>query len=129
MVTETEGSDSDDEDIVMPLLFYPEDSNKDDYSSKPPSTESTLDPGPPSEKPTNETTSEPYSYALIEPYSPTREGYMGNLPPKGILRYQKGSDLPRLATIEEHTKEGFCGDKWKYGFWSNMRVWSQYKTS
>ena len=38
---------------------------------------------------------------------------MGHLSPKDILRYQKGSDTPIFATLEERTKEAPWGDTWK----------------
>ena len=50
---------------------------------------------------------------LSELSVPTREGYMGYLPPIYIMRYQKGFDTPRLATIEELTKEAPWGENWK----------------
>ena len=65
----------------------------------------TLDPGLPSKKPTEETTSEPNYDALSEYYTPTREGYMGHLAPQYTMRYQKGSDPPIFFTLEECTKE------------------------
>ena len=46
---------------------------------------------------------------------------MGNLPPKDIIRYQKGSDPPRFATIEERTKEDPWGDT------RNIRILGQDK--
>ena len=73
-----------------------------------PSVEPTPEPGPPSETPTKEMTLEHDSDALSEPSTPTREGYMGHLSPKYIVVYQKGSDPPRFATIEELTKESPC---------------------
>ena len=97
----------------MPPLIYPEDSDDEEYLIDPPSADPTPEPGPPSEKPTNETTSEPDSDALSETSSPMREDYMGNLDPKEISRYQKGSDLPRFATLEKRTKESPWGDTWK----------------
>ena len=42
-----------------------------------------------------------------------REDSMGQISPKDILRYQKGSDPTRLATLEERTKEAPCGVTWK----------------
>ena len=57
VVTDTEDSDSDEEDSMMSLLIYPEYSNNDESWSNPPSVEPTHNPGPPSEKPTNEPTS------------------------------------------------------------------------
>ena len=113
MVTYTEESDSDDEGDIMPLLIYPEDSDNKEYPSNPPSTEPTPEPTPPSEKTTKEPTSEPNYDALSEPSAPTMEGYMGKQYPKDIVRYQKWSDPPRLATIEDRTKEDPWGDTWK----------------
>ena len=86
MVTDTEDRDSDDDNIVMAPLIYPEDSNNEESLSNPPSAEPALEPGTPSEKPTEEPTSENYSDALPETYAPTREDPMGPLSLKYIAR-------------------------------------------
>ena len=85
--------------------------------SDPPSTDPTPyltpDPGPPSEKNTKEPTSEPdYDY-LSENSATMREGSMGHLSRKDIMRYQKGSDPPRFSTLEECTKETPWRETWK----------------
>ena len=46
----------------------------------------TPEPGPRSEKPTDEPTLEPNYDALTEILAPTREGSMGNISPKYIVR-------------------------------------------
>ena len=122
MVKDTEGSDSYNKDILIPPLIYPEEFNDEDYLSNPPSTDSTPEPVPPSEKSTKELTSEPDYDSLSEPSAPTREDSMGRLSPNYIVRYQKGSDTPRFATIEEHTKDSPWGDTWK------IRIWGQDKS-
>ena len=63
MVTETEDSNSDDKDSMMPPLIYPGDSNDEESLSNPPSAEPMLEPGTPSEKSTEEPTLEPDSNA------------------------------------------------------------------
>ena len=83
----------------MPPLIYPEESYDEESLSDPTSGDSTLDPGPPSIKPTKELTSEPNSGALSEPSVPTREDSMGHLSQKDTVRYQKGSDPPRFITL------------------------------
>ena len=50
MVTYTEDSDWEDEDSVIPLLIYPEDTNSKDFLSDPTSMEPTPEPGPLREK-------------------------------------------------------------------------------
>ena len=94
-----------DKDSLMPPLIYSEDSNNDYSLRNPPPVEPTLEPGPPSEKTTEEPTSEPDSDALSEPSVPMREDTMGHLSPKDIVRYQKVSYPPMFATLEERTKE------------------------
>ena len=47
---------------------------------------------------------------------------MGNLAPKYIVQYQKGSDPPIFSTLEERTKEDPWGDAWK------IRILGQYKS-
>ena len=89
MVIDTEDRDSDEEYRVMPPLMYPEESDDEEFLSKPPSTETTPDPGPPSKKTTEELTLEPDSDALLEPSAPMREDYMGQLSPKDIVIHQK----------------------------------------
>ena len=42
---------------------------------------------------------------------------MGHLDPKYIVRYQKGSDPPRFATLKERTKEAPWGDTCKIWIW------------
>ena len=37
---------------------------------------------------------------------------MGNLSPKDIVRYHKGSDPPRFSNLEERTKVSPWGDTW-----------------
>ena len=39
--------------------------------------------------------------------------FHGKTSPKRQSRYQKGSDLPIFATLEEHNKEAPWGDTWK----------------
>ena len=92
MVTDIEDINSGDKDIMMPPLIYADkyDDEEDDpreSTGDPTSADPTPEPVPPSEKPTQEPTSEPNYYALSEPLSPTREGYMGHLPSKEIVRY------------------------------------------
>ena len=86
MVTDTENSNADDKDSVIPPLIYPEDPDDDNSQSDPPSTEPTPDPGPPSKRPTEEPTSEPDYDALSQPYALTREDSMSALFPKYIVR-------------------------------------------
>ena len=113
LVADTGDSDSNDEDSVMPPLIYSEDSDNKESPRKLPSTEPTLYPGPPSEEPNEGPTSKPNSDSLLEPSVPRREDSMGNLPPKEIVIYQKGSDPTKFATLEERTKEDPWGDTWK----------------
>ena len=47
---------------------------------------------------------------------------MVHLASKDIVRYRKGSDTPRFATLEEHTKEAPWGDTWK------LWILGQYKS-
>ena len=105
VATDTEDSNSDDKYIVMPPLIYPEESNDKESPSNLPSVDPTPEPGPPSEKPTKEPASEPDYDALSEPSAPTREGSMGHLDLKDIVRYHKESYPPRFATLEKRTKE------------------------
>ena len=86
MVTDTEDRNLYNKDSVIPPLIYLEDYNDNDSSSKPPSVETTPEPGPPREKPTEEPTLEPNYDALSEPSVPTREGSMGHISPKEIMR-------------------------------------------
>ena len=51
VVTYTEESNSDDEDITMPPLIYPEQFNVEESLSNPPYADPTPEPGPPIEKP------------------------------------------------------------------------------
>ena len=116
-----EDINSDDEDSVMPPLICPEESydEEDDpceYPSDPPYVEPTPEPVPPSGKTTKEPTSKPSYHVLSEPSAPIREGYMGHLSPGDIVRYQKGSDLPILSTLDDRTKEAPWIDTWKSGF-------------
>ena len=97
----------------MSPLIYPEEYENEDSLNDPTSAETTPNPVTPSGKPTKEPTSEPDSYALSESSAPTREDSMGHLSPKDIVGYQKVSDPPRFATLEESTKESPWGDTWK----------------
>ena len=76
----------------MPPLIYQEGSDNKDSSRDPPSADLTPDPRPPSEKPTEKPSLEPDYDALSEPSAPMREGSLGEITPKDIVRYQKGSD-------------------------------------
>ena len=129
VVTDTDDSDLDDKDSVMPLLIYPENSEDEEYLRDPPSADPTTEPGTPSEKPTGKLTSKPDYNTLSEPSAPTREDYMGHLSPKDIERYQKGSYPPIFTTLEERTKEAPWGDTRKSVFWAKTRSWRQEKTS
>ena len=40
-------------------------------------------------------------------------GLKGYISPGDIMRYQKGSDLPRVTTLEERTKESPWVETWK----------------
>ena len=73
MAVETEVRYSYYEDSMVSLLIYPEDSDYKYSLSDPPSAYPTLEPVPPSKKPTKWATSEPNSGALSEPSAPTRE--------------------------------------------------------
>ena len=106
----------------MPPLIYLEESDDEEYLINPPSTEPTPDPGPPSKIHTKETTSERNYDALSEPSAPLREGSVGRLSPKDIIRYQKGLDPPRFPTLEERTKEAPWEDTFK------SRILGQYKS-
>ena len=79
----------------------------------PNSADPTTEPGPPSEKNTDEPTLESNSDALSEPSAPTREDSMEYLSPRYKVRYQKGQNPPKFSTIKEHTKEPPWGDTWK----------------
>ena len=103
MVTDTNNSNLDDEDRVIPPSIYPEDSNGEESPRNPPCAEPTPEPGPTIEKPTKEPKSEPDYDAQSEPAAPTREGSMGRLSPKDIVRYHKWSNQPIFATLEERT--------------------------
>ena len=125
--TETEDSESDDEYRVMPPLIYPEDydEEEDDPHESPnylTFTGTTPEPEPPGKKPTNEPTFEDNSDSLSGPSAPTKEFYMGNLSPREIVIYQKGSYPPRFVTLEELTKEDLWGDTCK------IRILGQYKS-
>ena len=105
MVTDTENRYLDDKDSRMTPLIYPEDSDNKESPNNPLSAEIIPEPVPPSKNPTDELTLEPYYDALSEPCAPTREGSMEHLPPKYIMRYDKGSDTPIFSTVYERTKE------------------------
>ena len=113
MATDMDDSNSDDKDNVIPPLIYPEDSKNEESLSDPPSAEPTPETGTRIEKPTKEPTSESDFDALSEPSAPTRNYFMGHLPPKDTVIYQKGTDLTRLATLEERTKEAPWVNTWK----------------
>ena len=57
VVIDTEAKKSDNKDSVMRLLIYLEDSDNEESMSEPPSADLTPEPGPPSRKPTKESTS------------------------------------------------------------------------
>ena len=84
---------------MTPPLIYLEDSDDEDYLSNPLFVEPIPKTGTPSEKSTEEPTSETDSDALSEPSAPTREDSMGNLAPKDIVRYLKGSYPPSFSTL------------------------------
>ena len=86
VVTETEDSNLDYKDSVIPPLIYLEESENEDSMIEPPSADPTLDPRRPRDKPTKELTLVPNSNALSEPFAPTREDSMGHLAPKYIVR-------------------------------------------
>ena len=77
----------DNEDSVIPTLIYPEDSDNEDSPINPPYMEPTSETGPPSKKPSKETTLEPDYDALPEPSASKREGSMGHLVLKYIVRF------------------------------------------
>ena len=109
MVTDTDDRELDYKDSVMPPLIYPEESNDEESISDSTSAEPTLNTGPPSEKSTKEPILEPDSDALSEPPAPRRENSMGHIAPGDIVQYQKESDSPRFAIIEDCTKESPWG--------------------
>ena len=113
VATDTEDSNLNNKDIMMPPLIYPEESDNEEHLRKSTSAETIPKPGPPNEKPTKEPTSETDFDALSEPSTPTGKDSMGHLAPRDIVRYQKWSDPSRFATPEEHTKESPWGDTWK----------------
>ena len=92
VITDTEDSNFYNKDRVMPPLISPEKydekyDNPHEYRSDPPSTKPTPELGHPSKICTKEPTSEPdYNY-LSEPSAPMREGSMGHIDPKDIVRY------------------------------------------
>ena len=102
----------------MPPLTYTkkynnEEDNPYESPSDPTSVYPTPEPGPPNEKPTKEPTSETDLNKPSEPSAPTREGYMGQLPPRDIILYQKVSYPPIFVNLEEQTKEDPWVDIWK----------------
>ena len=115
MAKDTEYSDSDNKYSVMHPLIYLEDSydKKDghvDSPRKPPSSKPSREPINPSKKCTEEPNLAPDPGTLPEPSAHTREDNKGNIYTGYIIKYQKGSYLPRLATLEERTKESPWGD-------------------
>ena len=115
VVSDTEDSNSDGKDSVMPQLIYLDKSDDEEYNpreslSDPLTTEPIPKPEPTSGKPTKEPTLEPDSDALSEPFKPMMKGSMGRLAPKYIVRYQKRSDQPRFSTLEERMKKATWGD-------------------
>ena len=102
---------------MHPLIHQEDSYDKEDghryLTSKPPSLETTWEPVHPSKKSTEEPTSETDPGTSPDPYAPTREDNKGHLAPGDIMKYKKGSDLPRFATLEEHTKESPWGDTCK----------------
>ena len=104
LTTDTEDSNLYNEESVLPTLFYLEESNnkKDDPNeslSNSPSVEHNPEPRPPNEKSTKELTSEPDYDSISATSALTIEVSMRHLTLLDIMRYQKGSDLPRFSTL------------------------------
>ena len=70
----------------------------------------TLKPGRSSKIPTKELTLEPKYDAPSDPYTTTREYYVGHIALGDIARHLKGLYGPQFSTLEERTKDTPWGD-------------------
>ena len=82
----------------------------------------TLEPRPPSQKPSVETTSEPETDTPSYFTSPTKKFYIKYMSPAEIVSYCKGVDVRRFSTLEERTKES------PRGYTLKIRILDQEET-
>ena len=83
---------------------YSEEDSNGNSQRKPSSSEPTWETIHSSKKYAEEKTLETNPVTSPNPSAPSRKNNKGHLDPGDIMKYQKGSDLPRFATLEEHNK-------------------------